>query len=229
MSKSVHQLLIKKYPLESVAIAKLEHDKSNPNVMTDTLFDSLCYSLEKYGALEPIKICPIKGQKDKFLIIDGHHRVKAYEHHRIPEIDAYIIDDLNEIEIKLARQAFNKIHGEHVPEKDIKELELILNHNAKDLQLLIAVDADTLKKMQELLSQPGKEDWAKNLEAVSNLDALEKSHQVTLIFSPKDFALFNKTVESVPKGSTTTEKVMNILKEYNKSGIQKKKTISRII
>jgi hypothetical protein len=65
--------------IKSIAINKLLAHPDNPNVMSKATFGKLVRNIERTGLYEPIVVRPHPEIKDKFQIINGHHRVKALE------------------------------------------------------------------------------------------------------------------------------------------------------
>lgn len=188
---------LKHYELKTVNISDLVEDKDNPNEMSDQTYQALVTSLKTFGELDPIII-----RRTNNMIIDGHHRAKAYKENNYDTIMAYIIpdDELTEQHIKLMRQALNKIHGEHNPKQDVNELLNILSSpNAQDIELLqnmFSVNKDNIKDLQKMLESPTKDEWQDMLMATTDRENLLKTHEISLLMSDEEFHIFNTAIDT---------------------------------
>ena len=112
----------KVHEIQMVEVSKIKFDDTNPNKMTDTQLDALWLNMinDKVGNTRPVIL-----NKD-FSIIDGEHRVKAYQKHGIEKIPCIILH-LSKTQAKMQRQIQNKLHGEHDFEKDKLDFAIIKN------------------------------------------------------------------------------------------------------
>jgi ParB-like chromosome segregation protein Spo0J len=137
--------------LEAVKIADLKFDKDNPNIMTEDQMNGLQESMQKYGYLAPIII----DQHNK--IIDGEHRLKIFKevnkNHKV--ILAIRVEVYSDVDRRLIRQAMNKLKGQHDPEKDIRELGIIMSkdNHRETLKKILQIDHNTVNKMKEVLEK----------------------------------------------------------------------------
>jgi hypothetical protein len=188
---------VKVYPISTIRVDDVKPDPDNPNEMSDQTYKALVTSLQTFGELDPIII-----RKTNNMIIDGHHRVKAYKENGYDTISAYIIpdDELTEQHIKLMRQALNKIHGEHNPKQDVNELLNILSSpNNQDIELLqnmFNVNSENIKDLQKMLESPNKDEWQDMLMATTDRENLLKTHEISLLMSDDEFNIFNTAVDS---------------------------------
>ena len=138
---------VTEYPLTDIEIKKIKFDPANPNVMTDQELEQMRESMKEFGFLEPVIV------DQNYVIADGEHRVKIYKEFGRKTIQAYQVTCKNDAQRRFIRQIKNKLHGEHDLEKDVKELELLMQANPFGLEKLLNFDNDDLTKMQELLSK----------------------------------------------------------------------------
>lgn len=132
----VLEIEIKKVPVKII-----KFDETNPNEMTDEQYKALKLAMNKFGYLAPVIL-----DKD-FTVVDGQHRVKVYQELNKDEIPAYVID-IDTIDKKILRQLMNKLKGQHDPQKDKLEFQLIREaEKLKDLSDLIAVNYESLENM----------------------------------------------------------------------------------
>jgi ParB-like chromosome segregation protein Spo0J len=126
-------LKIKEFEIKKVDISKIKFDKTNPNIVTPEQMRGLEKAIKKFGYLVPVVL------NKKFQILDGEHRVRAYQKLKVKEIPSYVID-VDKFDGKILRQVMNKLKGTHDPMKDVSEFELLLkNEKLGDLAKILAV------------------------------------------------------------------------------------------
>lgn len=126
---------------------ELVDDPNNPNRMTDSEFEQLKFSIQKF----PQTIKPIVVRKKNMQIIDGNHRKKAML--ELGQVFAEVkIVDCSDLEAKMMKQALNKIHGHHIPDADIFEFKALIDAGLKDdlLQLLDLKEDDLNARLKAL-------------------------------------------------------------------------------
>ncbi len=64
---------IKEFEIKKVDISKIKFDKTNPNIVTPEQMRGLEKAIKKFGYLVPVVL------NKKFQILDGEHRVRAYQ------------------------------------------------------------------------------------------------------------------------------------------------------
>lgn len=131
-----------------VNVKDLKFDKDNPNQMSNEKFESLDYSFEKWGYIDPIVV-----DSKTNLIANGEHRAKVLLQRGVGEVEVIHYDFKNDFERRLFRQSMNKIHGEHDLERDINEMELLLGYNPIELQSLLSFDERGLDLMRQQLAE----------------------------------------------------------------------------
>jgi ParB-like nuclease family protein len=141
---------ISEHQIIKLKIASLKEDESNPNFMTEEKLNGLRESMRKWGFLHPIVV------DQNNVIADGHHRVKIYKEFGRKTIEGYRkkFEDANER--YLFRQVANKLHGEHDPEKDYKEIEALLQVRKDDLYNLLQISESSLKDLQSVIDSNKK-------------------------------------------------------------------------
>jgi ParB-like chromosome segregation protein Spo0J len=140
------ETIIENYPEVKIKIEDLKFDSTNPNKTPPKIMEHTRESIKKFGFLEPIII------NEKYEIADGEHRALIMKELGEKEISARIVPKLNDdILRRLARQALNKLHGEHDRALDIDELSMILEASADDLLKILGVDENNIAEMERLL------------------------------------------------------------------------------
>lgn len=129
-------------------ISELKEDKENPNEMSKEKLEALKLAIEQFGELQPILATADN------IIIDGHHRVKAYKDLGKKEIPGYEITATDH-QRRLIRQTMNKIRGEHNEVKDAQEIQKILQEmgSIEDLSNLIGESEDSILKLMDALKR----------------------------------------------------------------------------
>ena len=201
-------MTVKEYPLESVQISELEFDHSNPNQLTKKQKISLQNVMKKYGFLVPIII-----DSDKH-IIDGEHRAEVYAQLGYSVIPAFIIDTTQEdYDKKFLRQWLNKFHGTPDLEKDIEELEFIMQDEtgAAMLDEFLGVDADILKEMSEGIGVPEEDED----------DKADRMRKIVLYFTKIEYPDYKKKFDRLKEDYqvTTETECVKLLLEHRESSI----------
>ncbi len=107
---------IKEFEIKKVNVDQIKFDKTNPNIVTPEQMKGLEKAIKRFGYLVPVVL------NKKLQILDGEHRVKAYQKLNIKEITSYIID-VDKFDGKILRQVMNKLKGTHDPTKDVSEFQ----------------------------------------------------------------------------------------------------------
>jgi len=149
---------VKEFSIKKIPINQIKFDNTNPNYLTDKQMDALSKGMEKFGFLAPIIL------NEKMQVLDGEHRVKAYEKLGEKNIPAYVIP-ANKMDGKMLRQILNKLRGEHDAKKDSLEFQILKN-------------AGKLEEFSELIAKPEQ----------SFLDALTKNTEIPTENTKIDFS-----------------------------------------
>ena len=127
-----------------IPITDVQLDPTNPNQMTDIQMDGLTESLRMFGFVEPIII------NQNNILVDGEHRYTAWMRLGNNHIKAIKLD-LTGAELKLLRQAKNKLKGQHDIVKDMDELQALLSNY--DSSVVAALTGQTTESLEYLISQ----------------------------------------------------------------------------
>ena len=205
-------MTVKEYPLESVQISSLQFDHSNPNQLTTKQKISLQNVMKKYGFLVPITV-----DSKTMKIIDGEHRAEAYAQIGHTTIPAFLIDTATEeYDKKFLRQWLNKFHGTPDPEKDIEEIEFIMQDEtgAAMLDELLDIDAEALKDMNEGLDSEGMSGEDKD-------DQADKMRKVVLYFTKIEYPDIKEKFDRLKEDYqvTTETEVVKALLEHRESSL----------
>jgi len=157
--------IIKPYHrITRMKVADIIPDKNNPNKMTDERLDSLEYSMEKFGDIQPIVI-----DESTNKIASGHQRFEIYKRNGVEEIDVIRYPFKNEEERMLFLQVANKLHGEHDVKQDISYMEHLLGYDPDELKSLLGFDEQAL----DILRQRAAEED----EQLQNIKEKEEAQQ----------------------------------------------------
>lgn len=103
-----------------ISVTLLVEHAYNPNEQSEKTFDELVERIRRDGFDDPIKVAPqyVKGKRTgKFLIIGGHHRVKAAKTLGILKVPAVIREGWDEDRIAIELLADNSLTGKLNPHK----------------------------------------------------------------------------------------------------------------
>ena len=125
--------------LEKVNFSDLIPRAGNPNTMTEQQLESLEYSIDKFGYLQPIVV------DQNYNIVDGFHRFLALkEKGNVQQIDVVRVNIESEQDLKLLSQTMNKLRGSHDLKKDISEMEILMGYDQTELKSLLGFDEEVL-------------------------------------------------------------------------------------
>ena len=134
---------------EKIWLVNCVFDEKNPNEMSEEQDESLAKSMGYFGYLGDLIVVQPKDKSGKQLVHHGEHRIKKL-------IEAGnkwawgFVKKMTLLEHKAYRQAMNKLHGSHDPDKDRAELEFFAKkHKLEFLSLLIAQPKEQLILAQE--------------------------------------------------------------------------------
>ena len=99
-----------------VKLKDIKFDGDNPNRLDDPMQNRLKGSMKEFGYLQPIVI-----DENTMICCDGEHRAKELIRKGIEEEDVIVHPFKNDAHRRAARLAFNKIHGDHLPDLDAQE------------------------------------------------------------------------------------------------------------
>ena len=133
-SNQRNQSLIKiPRPIE-IPLSQIQLDETNPNEMTDDMFNALGKSLNKLGVYDTILVGK-PNDKGIYTVKNGNHRIKSLRDNGVSsdtKVWAFSFDG-DESELTLLRQSLNKTHGRHDPEKDLIEYALLEKEGQLDI------------------------------------------------------------------------------------------------
>ena len=148
--------------IATIEIDKLTPHPSNPNRMSGANFGRLVRNIERTGRYEPIIVRPHPTEKDRFQIINGHHRCKAISQlgHKTADCVVWDIDDV-QTDILLA--TLNRLCGRD--EIDAKLARLNEKLRADTLGKLLP---QTAKQIERLVNMKLPDMPAKPIRTIAN-------------------------------------------------------------
>lgn len=120
----------------------------NANRMNDAMLAKLSRHIERTGKYPPVIVRPHPTEKEKYQILDGHHRLLVLQQmgHNEAECDVW---ELNDDDAALMLLTLNRLHGEDDPQKrgallsrlkgslSLPEMIKLLPDDAKAIEKLI--------------------------------------------------------------------------------------------
>jgi ParB/RepB/Spo0J family partition protein len=136
--------------IESIPIVKLIPHPANPNQMSDSTFRKLVRNIERTGFYEPIIVRPHPQKKDKFQIINGHHRVKALVKLGKKEADC-VVWEVDDEQTVVLLATLNRLTGSDVPAKKIELLKQLKERfDSVDLAKILPQTAKQIERLTNL-------------------------------------------------------------------------------
>jgi len=129
---------------EKIWLKNCVFDEKNPNEMSDEQDESLGKSMGHFGYLGDLIVVQPKDKSGKQLVHHGEHRIRKL----VQAGNGWawgFAKKMTILEHKAYRQAMNKLHGSHDPDKDRAELEYFADkHKLEFLSQLIAQPKEQL-------------------------------------------------------------------------------------
>ena len=131
-------------PIETVRLASLKPDPSNPNRMSREQKKGLNQSLK---TLKNFKLLVVDQNN---VIIDGHQRWEELRNLGIEETQVIRYKVKDKAERILVRQLANKLYGQHDPALDVKDFQALLqNERLSELATMLAKPQDDFLFLME--------------------------------------------------------------------------------
>ena len=127
-----------------IDVSKLEYDEDNPNIMSEEQEQALAESIKRYGFVEALLVGPEK-KDGKRTVYNGNHRLRSLREAGVKKAYAYTMDDLDDTQMRILRQATNKLHGMHDQTLDDLELQAIQSASDDGLEILASVIAEPIE------------------------------------------------------------------------------------
>lgn len=142
--------------LETVNLNDLSVRKGNPNEMTWEQLQSLEYSIDTMGMVQYIVV------DQNNVIVDGAQRYAALRNMGVEKTDVVRVNIRNENDLKLLSQVLNKLRGKHDLEKDVPEMEALLDYDPDELDKLLSFgDVELDKLRQQMIEEEEQEQLQK--------------------------------------------------------------------
>lgn len=135
-----------KYEFKILKTEDLEIVDFNPNEMSKSQIAHLKKTIKERGFMQPITVTPKEGEKDKYVVIDGAHRLNVFKELQRSVIPCYIVPDKKSIDIKIDLINLNKIKGEFNQKKYAALLESLNTEIGKqEIKSLLNLEEEELK------------------------------------------------------------------------------------
>ena len=172
----------------------------NANYMPGDLQEKLKAHVRRTGRYPFVVVRPHPKEKDKFEILDGHHRVKVLEDlgHREARCDIWEVSDR---EAKLLLATLNRLQGQDIPMRRAQLLhELLGEMNLDDLAGLLPETDKQLEELHALLEFPAEE-VAAMLEEEEEQAEKVLPRVMSFVVTPEQEELIDEAVELASDGT----------------------------
>jgi len=192
---------------EKIWLVNCIFDEKNPNEMSDEQDESLGKSMGYFGYLGDLIVVQPKDKSGKQLVHHGEHRIRKLMEAGNKWAWGFI-KKMSMLEHKAYRQAMNKLHGSHDPEKDRAELEYFANkHKLEFLSQLIAQPKEQLV----ILTEPPI--------TITNDPAMIAHHEDTFLHGNIKQMYFMFSNEQYEKIMPKMDRLRKIMKEDNNTDV----------
>lgn len=199
-----------------VALGALVASPTNANVMDRSKYVALVESIKKLGFIIPIVIQAIDGSVSSYLIVDGHHRVKAAHELSMTDVPAIVLDGSEDA--RLVALAVNRLRGE----TDLAVAALIITELVESGMepIDLEITGFSQRELQELMSAASSLDDVE----LEDMDGVEVPEEVgarvarpfllDLTFrSKEDLAAARKALrKAAGKGAELSEGLLRIIR-----------------
>lgn len=164
-----------------MAVAKIIPDENQPRKYFDAKkMATLRMSVKRDGILTPIIIEPIKGEKEKYRIIDGERRFRAAIEEGMKEVPYVILETENEIDRLMQQFQIQEMHENWTPAEKAMALETLAKEMKSTLPAVCAmlgIAKDTARRYNAFSTMLDKSayirseapiDWAIYIQSVKN-------------------------------------------------------------
>lgn len=195
---------------EVIKISDLEFDPDNPNVLTEEEKLRLNNSIKHLNLLQPI----IVDQDNK--ICDGEHRAFSAKKNGMEEVHCVRVKTDDDLERRKIRQALNKVHGTHDPEKDLTELNLLAKYDQEFLEEVVGISEDEIKGMVDLEKYSEKDNQHFGKRSTEDDETLRKlrDDELDLDIGKEDFNMKKIVIEFTEEEYNDIEDLINSAMEH---------------
>lgn len=183
--------------LKELPVDSLVHNPHNPNIMEEKEWEKLKFSIKQVGYIEPIVVVP-HIEKDKFLILDGAHRVLAFQE-LFPDkkmIPAIVASNLEYAVAYATPYTMNVAKGKVIPQK---VAEMITN----GLMAGLGLDIEKISKITGIPKDYINEYTAmmrtKEAEVITRSEVSKIVDVKTQIIQQEQKELISRPIENLPK------------------------------
>lgn len=191
-----------------IHIDAFREQESNARIMSKDTFDRLKANIAKDSRLESLPFVTIKNNQagnDEFLIISGHHRIRAARMAELEYIHALVNEtELTDDQIKSKVLSHNSLNGFDDPQilkkiyDEINDIEMklasgLLSSDILDKSMSVKVDDISIPFEYELVSILFLKQHAEHFDKIMDKIAISKIH----LADKADFDRFADTITNV--------------------------------
>ncbi len=165
--------------MKKIALTQLDKDSRNANVCREETLQKLERHIAQTGLYPPLIVRPNPDDSKRFILIDGHHRLKVLRAVGKTEADC-IVWDVDDIQAQLYLATLNRLRGEDNPRKRAELLDsLCQSFKIKDLAPLLP---ETPAEIEDLLTLVRLDEAELMKQVKSQLEKTESDLPVLLNF-----------------------------------------------
>ncbi len=186
---------------QQIKLQQLENDTRNANVCGKETLEKLKRNIERSGRCPALIVRPHPKKKDRYILIDGHHRKLVLEHLGWPEAPCEIWD-VSEAEAGLLLATLNRLRGEDNLRKRAELLDGLLVHfPMEDITQLIPETEAQVKDLMTLLTWQ-EEELASLVKKQREEEATQLPVLLNFVLNKADAEIVERTLKQYqPEGN----------------------------
>jgi hypothetical protein len=202
---------MREWKYAKIDISKILDAKENANKMSDEEFDQLVDNI-RVGGLSSAPALWHRREDDKYIIISGHHRIKACKKLCIPEVGCLYVEDeeLTDDEKIATQLSHNSLHGQD----NLGILKRMLNEiHSIDFKKFAHIDIDQIQSVPVFSSSIVPESEHYNVSFIlykKDIDTLQELMGIV----KEDFT--NSELVVIADQENTEDFMLNLIKEVQK-------------
>ncbi len=171
--------------IQEIVIKLLDDDPRNPNVCSPETLNKLRENIKRNSFCPTLIVRPSPKKKKRYIIVDGHHRVKVIRELGWKKVMCQVAD-VDELEAALLLATLNRLRGEDQPRKRAELIDRLLQQiELPDLSALLPESQTEVDDLLSLLTLD-TDNLAQQIWAQQEAELAAFPVPYTFLISPED-------------------------------------------